>query len=160
MLTIAGLEDLGYVVNYAAADQYGANNLAPACKCPNGQLNGEHTESTSFLGNVSSPSPFHHGVNRLGAPRPTDMENQWNDRKLRQSTGDAELSTRKRRKLSDSGYAKAFAFGKRILLENRLRMVNVTLPDGVAYVGDKFISVLYLEDGEVYTVEVTGYGLS
>lgn len=62
---------------------------------------------------------------------------------------------RKRRKLSDEGYAEAIAYGQRKLEENKARRDRMNLPDDMIYVGDRIISVLYMEYGEIYAVEVT-----
>lgn len=202
VVTIASLEDLGFVVNYAAADPFDRSKLASSCVCATGTAQQGHDDdsqggrsSIALEGNGNFTAP--HGGSgggggsswvlrtneRLGSPRhlsvlpPPGGENGTGDDRselLGSSNGMATVEDRvrgerlsspqrRRRKLSASGYAEAFEYGKKILWENRARLVVTDaelLPEGVVYLGDtNVVSVLYLEEGEVYTVEVTDSSL-
>ena len=63
------------------------------------------------------------------------------------------LNNPNKKPLSDAGREKAFAYGRKQLKDNALPP-GLALPDDVTYVGDKIISVLIIEDGEVYEVSV------
>lgn len=159
------------MVNYGAADPFGRNDLAARCRCGNAQLNdapsSEHVFGTGF-GSIDSFGGAHvherghlgHRIpatlarDRLGAPKSSISEQE--------QPGFIALETLpggKRRKLSDENYAKAFEYGKQILKENKARRDSIELPEDTIYVGDQVVSVLYMQDGEVYTVEVTANDL-
>lgn len=61
---------------------------------------------------------------------------------------------RTRRKLSEAGEAIAIEYGKNLLEERALPPGVPRIANGVEYVGDKVISVLYMEDDVIYEVGV------
>lgn len=62
--------------------------------------------------------------------------------------------TRQRRELSQDGRNEAMYFGKKLLrrMQRKRRKLPPSLRDSM--VGDQFVSVLYMEDGQVFSVEV------
>jgi len=131
-VTIAGLEDLGYTVDYAQAETYTSANMGSSCLC---------NAATRGLGELVNGAvrPF---------PNEEDVEN---------------VEPKNRRRLSDEGRNAAMAFGTSIL-ESRTEQrsgikFNLLNSDGDngACIGDKVISVLYLEDGKYFDVLVTNF---
>ena len=59
-----------------------------------------------------------------------------------------------RRKLSEAGKATAIDYGKNLLEKRALPPGAPRIANGVEYVGDKVISVLYIEDDVIYEVGV------
>jgi hypothetical protein len=101
-LTLASIEDMGYTVNYGAADAY--DGLNTQC-CKSGGLSIQDDTS-------NGPS------------------------------------------LSEEGRAKATAYGEQLLGENALVGISEELPEDLIYVGDKIVSVLYEEAGQIFEVNV------
>lgn len=132
VLTVASLDDLGYEVNYGAADRFDRSQMDASCVC-----NRRRSLFTGNFGLTNEDGDFSSADTGWGAVL----------RKQRQP----------RRKLSDDGHAKATAYGKRILEERHARTVGLSLNNGGKYVGDKVVSVLYMEEGNVYSVEVTAF---
>jgi len=107
-LTIASLEDIGYTVDYLAADAY----------------DGSNTNSTSGC----CHSPF--------------------------SPVESALMVNPKPPLSSTGTANAVAYGLDILMQSTLP-TSIVGVDGLEYVGDRVIIVLYEENGYIYDVLVT-----
>jgi len=109
-LTVASLEEIGYTVDYSAADKYDGRNTSSTSGCclpPSGTLQGASME------NLMPPS-------------------------------------------SSAARANAIAYGRQILKENTLpSSIAAVEHDGMRYVGDRVVSVLYAENGHVYEVTVT-----
>ena len=111
-ITIGSLSDLGYTVNFEAADPFGIADLGSCGSfCP-------------AAGRRRLREPNHLVVSKKGATR---------------------------RKLSDKGMAIAKEYAK-VELTKMKSTQPMVLPDGVEYVGDKFIDVFYEEDGNIHVV--------
>ena len=206
-ITVATLEDLGYGVDYGAADPFPASMLGP-CRCNNiqeaGESNGEvkklnelvtittvvepgnENEETVAVeeveqteakeGENEKPTTGNHklsgstitkvgstgSVNKLGGTHLTKITNTVDDAKSEVKAsrhGTRGRVTGKvigggRRKLSEEGRKIAIDYGKKELKlrkEQRKRLPDQ--PDRL-YLGDKYLSVLYEEDGQVFGVDV------
>ena len=104
-LTIASVEDMGYEVNYGAADQYDASNIDTTC-CT------------------------------TGIPPPSESDTP---------------------PLSKAGREAAVAYGQGELAKYQRPQGIQQGPDenGLTYVGDRSIMILYEEGGRIYEVIVT-----
>jgi len=106
-LTIASLEDLGYTVDYSAADDYDGRNTT--CCNPD-------------------TSPIQ-SINTLKPP------------------------------LSTSGRAKAIQYGLEVLRSNqrpsKSQFQDIMDANGLVYLGDRFVNVIFEENGNIYDVDVT-----
>ena len=106
-LTIASLEDLGYTVDYSAADDYDGRNTT--CCNPD-------------------TSPIQ-SINTLKPP------------------------------LSTSGRAKAIQYGLEVLRSNqrpsKSQFQDIMDANGLVYLGDRFVIVIFEENGNIYDVDVT-----
>jgi len=123
-MTIASLEDLGYTVDYNQADPYAVSNLDPACVC-----------SAALQADGIIQQSEDKKVSKLGEGTP-----------LRQGS--------KRRAASDGVLQQAIVYGQKILAERKSIKESFQSTSNIAYVGDRVISVLYIEDGLIYSVEV------
>lgn len=138
-VTIGSLEDMGYEVDYSAADPFTAADLSPSCTCTN--LEEGATLKLDDSSKISSQS--------LVANQTAIMQ-----RPAIQNT--KQLGKGRRRKLSDTGRTKAFEYGEMLLLERKIKRKNIIVQenDSLLYVGDRIVTVLYEEEGELYGVEV------
>jgi Leishmanolysin len=128
-ITVATLQDLGYQVDYSKADAFGRSDLNPACTCPARRLRQQERSLLDMKhGEVFSVASVASG---------------------RSASGHA------CRRLSDAAEAMAIEAGLEYLQTNA-QHANATQVDdlGITYVGDKIISVLVFEDGEIYGVAV------
>jgi hypothetical protein len=125
-MTVASLEDMGYTVNYDAADDYGVEDMDPSCVCA--------TTSTIKIGDVSTT--------KVARSKPTV-------RKL--GTGKFESN---HAHLSLSGRLEAEAFGLELLKAAQRRKKYVIEREGYAFLADQVVSVLYMEKGQIYGIEV------
>ena len=58
-------------------------------------------------------------------------------------------------RLSEEGRAKATAYGEQLLGENALSVsIGEEVPEDLIYVGDKIVSVLYEESGQIFEIIV------
>lgn len=133
-MTIASLEDMGYVVNYDAADDYGVEDMDASCVCKR---------------DVSSDLP----VGGSQAANHKKAHEETTVRKL--GTGASKLEF-KQAQLSLSGRLEAESYGRQLLQEAKLRKKLIIQREGFVYLGDQVISVLYMEKGQIYGVEVRG----
>jgi Leishmanolysin len=128
-ITVGTLQDLGYQVDYSKADAFGRSDLNSSCTCPVRQLR-EKKRALSDMkhGEVFSVASVASGLRASG---------------------------RARRRLSQAAEAMAIEAGLEHLQTNA-QSANTTLLDGVGvtYVADKIVSVLVLENGEIYGVAV------
>ena len=108
-VTIAGSEDLNYVVDYSVADPYTAADIAPQCRCNSNTAAGTLTVDDGF---VSRPP------------------------------------------LSDVGHFEAFTYGKQLLAENQQVAGPLTGDEDWIDAGLISISVLYEENGFIYSIHV------
>jgi hypothetical protein len=130
-VTIGSMEDMGYEVDYSAADPFTAADLSPTCQCSNleAALQGDDTFKSKNATITTRPAV----------------------------TGTKQLGGGRRRKLSDVGRTKAFEYGEMLLLERKIKRKSIVQEnDSVLYVGDRIVVVLYEEEGHLYGVEVRG----
>ena len=126
-MTIASLEDLGYAVNYDAADDYSVADMDDSCVCK------RDVAPALKLDNKMQDKP---AVRKLG-------------------TGASKIGSH-HAQLSLSGRLEAETYGLQLLREARLRKKFVIEREGFVYLGDQVVSVLYMEKGQIYGVEVRG----
>ena len=137
-VTIGALEDMGYTVDYSAADTFGRANLGSDCVCGNRRPMVRHL---------------------------TDWADDSTTATTRSSGGDnAEVlptAPAPRRQLSEAGLEDATAKGRAFLK-------TLSVPTGgggdgaggageseMEYVGDRSVFVFYMEGGDAYSVYVT-----
>jgi hypothetical protein len=133
-LTIAGLEDLGYEVNYANSDYLGADDINPKCMCKTRR--------------------------ELIDELPQQQQSpQQQPRKLRH--GDVTLlhhtPSEHRRKLSDAGHLEALTTGREILAKLHQQFgggAAVSNSTDLEFAADRVVSVLMIEGHEIYGVLV------
>jgi len=119
-ITIGALDDMGYEVNYDAADAFTTSDLGSDCVC----------RRRAETGQVRNLVSEHRG-------------------------GDGESPPR--RQLSAAGHEDAIAKGRDFLqtmeppLDDRFDGDDQAL---FTYTGNQFVFVLYLEEGEVYSIYV------
>lgn len=183
--TVASLEDLGYAVDYNAADPLTVDSLGTSCVCTNVKekgklvdvttitaLSGHNTAKISqqFSGtDVLDTQVFGGGDSGKQNPAGTGRQRQKRTKKkgkneIKNSKGPFGKHFRKnekkrrrkkpRRRLSDEGRKVAFNFGKSLLKEREAIQQKRKIDDGLLYVGHLITSVLYIENGEIYSVEV------
>jgi hypothetical protein len=131
-ITVGTLHDMGYQVNYAMADPFTRSDLNASCTCP-------PTRRLRQTG--QSVLDMKHGeVFTVGSV----------------ASGPTTTSGRPRRRLSATVQAAAIEAGLEYLQTKVQENVNdAELHDlGIAYVGDKVVSVLFLVDEEIYGVTV------
>jgi len=105
-ITVGGLEDLGYTVDYGNADPYSTFDLNPACVCSNAKKNKPSVPQT-------------------------------------------------KRPLSEKGLERAIEYGKVLLTKRRkMKKKYQGKSKDLVYLGDSVISILYREEGIIYSVEV------
>ena len=133
-VTIGGLEDLGYVVDFSQADPFPASSLNASCRCNAVKEGGMHKVQTMF-----KLSDLMKGIS-LGTKyvRPPKQEEQ----------------PPTRRRLSTRGRARAIAHGKKLLRAAHARKSRMSKEAAKMFVADRVVSVLYREEGHVYAVEV------
>lgn len=119
-ITIASMEDLGYDVDYSYADSFGQVELSLTCllKCQKRTLIEANPNLIQY------------------------RENDFNVTKTQQQV----RRQRRRRKLSDEGYATAVEHGREILLQERSQSSKQPK--------NPTIHVLYMEENELYSVPV------
>jgi len=115
-ITIAGLEDLKYSVDYSKADAF--TNLNAACRC--------NTPSSLAAAAASNTNEADGDVD---------------------GGGDGEQA-----QLSDEGRAAAIAAGKDYLA--RRQTTAGEFGDGIGYLGDKMVSIVYMENDNIFSLLV------
>jgi hypothetical protein len=65
----------------------------------------------------------------------------------------------RRRKLSDEGRETAFEYGRQYLKNKSIKRENMAENEGIIYLGDQYVIILYQEDGQIYGVDVTSHDL-
>jgi hypothetical protein len=128
-ITVATLQDLGYQVDYSNADAFGRSDLAASCTCPARRLRQKELSVIEMKhGKVFSMASVVSG---------------------RSSTSGS------RRRLSDTAEALAIEAGLEYLQTNAQHTNDTQVDDlRITYVADKIVSVLVLENGEIYGVTV------
>ncbi|CAB9521194.1 zinc metalloendopeptidase [Seminavis robusta] len=148
-VTIAGLEDLGYSVDYSKAETYVCStSMGSSCVCT-------CNSKRSLLDVIDG------AVREIEIGPDGDAQNVDDNR-------DPETGDFKVRRLSAEGRSAAMSFGKSILASRSEERSYATfsllndegsaLSDGAPgeYIGDKVISVFYMEGDHVYDVLVFG----
>lgn len=131
-MTIASLEDSGYTVDYDAADDFGVSDLDESCVCKRGSaLKLDGTETVVHKEIQDKPT-----VRKLGTSA---------------SKFDSHHA-----QLSLSGRLEAEVYGLELLKQAKLRKKFVIEREGFVFLGDQIVSVLYMENGQIYGVEVRG----
>ena len=152
-VTVGSLEDLGYVVNYGAADAFTSNDLGAVCRC----------------GNIKEVAD---GIVKLTGVSTTITEKNMDDSSSeeiaeasipRTAGGGGSIPSggvRRRRRLSDEGWTVAHEYGLKELRKFR-EQAKIVRQAGTekVYLGDEFISVIFMEEGEIYSVEAWGFEL-
>ena len=124
-LTIGGLADMGYVVNYDAADPFDRNNLRSTCICEARRL-GEG-----------------------GADAPWNRSRQLKKPRLSNTSGDASV-----KRLSEQGTARAREYGAEMMDLMVGSGVLSTRVDGDEGYRMSMV-VYYMEDDEIFDVRIT-----
>lgn len=136
------MEDLGYGVNYGAADAFTAADLNPTCVC-------------SAAAGVRKPG----GVFKIGGTAGFDPSKFAGGKYSRGRLGGPRGS---KPRLSTLGRRIAWRRGKQhlqALHEKKTQAVSNGSsggsPDGSVFFGDRVVNVLYQERGHIYNVRVT-----
>jgi hypothetical protein len=181
-MTVGGLKDLGYEVDYSKADAFPQSKLDPTCVCTNVQ--GATTEKNAGfkldLGNtITRPAPTNGkgekkvaGGFKLGPPLkipvPVQVPEPTNDEDPKRGgfkLGGSATITRTRshphdrsgnRKLSDDGFLSAKSYAIELLKEMRRLSEGIQVDEESVYLGDKFLTVFFMEQGHVYALDVWG----
>jgi hypothetical protein len=167
------LQDMGYVVDFSAADPFDVSKLNPSCVCmtvkeqeekgglklsggttisrqdddgKEEQTGGLKLSSTTFVPRNDDIDSGTTVTN--GAPGRTGVRG---GRKVGRGGGHS-----RRRKLSHEGRQVALNYGRMYLEEMKTKKEYMIETDYNKFIGDRFVSILYLEEGEVYAVEVWG----
>lgn len=142
-MTIASLEDMGYVVNYDAADDYGVQHMDPSCVCLN--------DESSSVSNGVEAAMLKKKKKKKKPEKKKSSPKQSTVHKLGKGGPKSQLA-----QLSLSGLLEAELYGKALLKEAKLRKQFIIEREGYVYLGDQVVSVLYMEDGQIYGVQVMG----
>lgn len=176
-ITVGALEDIGYDVDYSAADPFPVEKLSSSCVCKvsprliRGGIKLPDTLSkTTFAGSGETveAKELEATVNEKSSdvePEKTLPTPARGRLPIAGKSGSAPVVTvvekadnsqgaRQRRKLSDEGLKIAVDYGKGLLHEAKEKASRITAKEGSIYVADRVVSVFYLEAGEIYTVEV------
>ena len=163
-ITIAGLGDLGYSVDYTTADTFTVDDLNDNCQC----TTKPPTRQRRTI--QQPPLPYR---KRLRSTQHTDTDvHQFGlteDSPLSSSPG-GKSSRRQRRRISDEAHQIAMTYGLNVLTERRNdqqlqnKFITTVSNDNTSdtttpakttrYVGDQVISVLIEDNGEIYGVMV------
>jgi Leishmanolysin len=128
-ITIGTLQDMGYQVDYSKADPYSRSDLATGCTSP---IRQRREKERSLL-------DMKHG------------EVSW----VLSVAGSRHNSGRTLQRLSAAGEAKAMMAGLDFLQTKAQDSNSYQVNDPrMAYVADKLVSVLFLEDGQIFSVTV------
>jgi len=151
-ITIAGLEDIGFTVDYSQADAYTVNDLDPSCVCqalvqPPLFRGSQHQQQQH-----QQKKQTRQQIRQLGG-QPT--------RRIRSKKNP--LLQRQKAKLSWHGYKSAVAYGKLLLAEKQQRIKsmvqqqqigNSTKNNTLVYIGHHLICILYVENGVIFSIWV------
>jgi hypothetical protein len=137
-ITIGALRDLGYTdADYSKADKYERSDINPSCYCTRRQLQDGNVEMTQS-------NQTYYDTQRRSTKR-----SSGSGRKLPKNR-------RRRRRLSDEGRFHAKKYGISILRQNAKENSHVSsLSPNIEYIGDKYLTVLYLENDHIYDVHVS-----
>lgn len=180
-MTVASLEDLGYEVDYDGADAYTAADMDPSCVCSNVEqsvmrgnvkLGGMNPISSTTGASEPKTQPIANSVKvmKLGGLATASVADEGEEEdkgdeepqagvvklgSLKSMTSLRPGGRRKRRRLSDDGLKAARVYGQWYLMEKKMKpSANATARSDSIYLADKFVNILYMEDDEVYGVDV------
>lgn len=211
--TVASLEDIGYEVDYSAADPFPITSLGSSCVCTglqeekNGKIVsgiGITSLAQNNIGNRNIDAKDETNTGKVGMapieqsknPHPNNVRER-NQRKgtigqpgkkehrskhalatnegpfgklykkkRNKRTGRGKKNKKRgrgggqnRRKLSEGGRRVAEKYGQMLLQKRKQKKVGLTEKDTVRYIGDRFVSILYIEENVVYSVDVKGQDL-
>jgi len=151
-LTVAALEDLGYEVDYAAADPFSAASLDPACRCE-----APASITAASLESLEKPKKRRKNGKKKKKHSERQLTTTSSGSSVVHSSNVRKVHGAGRRRLSEAGLDAARAYGIWYLKDAALKARTVlTDPlDKYSFVGDKLVSVLYREEGHIYAVDVT-----
>jgi Leishmanolysin len=139
-ITVATLQDLGYQVDYSKADAFGRSDLNPTCTCPARRLRKEERHAIDKFHTKTK-----HAIDKTHGkvfPLVSIVSG-------RRAIGGSP------RRLSETAEAMAIEAGLEYLQTNAQHANDTQVDDlGITYVADKIVSVLVLENGEIYGVTV------
>ena len=167
-ISIAGLDDLGYTVDYSTADTYTVDDLDETCQCTTKpstrQRQRLHALEPPYRKRLRSAKSMDTSVHQFGLLQNLLSESLSSEEKP---------SRRQRRRISEEAYHVAMSYGLKILSERRndqqiqnqfaSSMLNEGTVDGstsaiaaktTRYVGDQVVSVLVEDNSEIYGVMV------
>lgn len=173
-ITVASLEDMGYLVDYDAADPYTAANMSPSCVCSSNiqqETGTEAEEKEQPSTNVRKVGSF--VVSTLFGDQPKKPVESRQRGNNNDDTSEDTVTTRpspldldlmsnattttrgnRKRKLSDQGRQIAIDYGQKLLRANRALKSALKPEDAARYVGDQAVIVLYRENGEIYSIDI------
>lgn len=126
-LTLAGLEDLGYEVDYSQAESFTVADLNLNCVCKN------RWRRSLF---------------------DADDALSFRDEEAERLLGASNSTSNTRRQLSSEGHQYASEYGQSILKKNR-DQISLLPGSDVPDIGGDVVYVIYLEEDTVYSVLVT-----
>jgi hypothetical protein len=172
-VTVASLQDMGYVVDFSAADPFDVSKLDPSCVCTSVKeqekkggfklgagtmiiLKQDDDEKKEQKGGfkLSGTTLTRNDEIRGGTFETNGAPGRTRVRGGGKVGGDGGRSIR--RKLTDKGRQVAVDYGRLYLEEMRKKKESIVETDDKKFIGDRFVSVLYREEEEVYAVEVWG----
>ena len=164
-ISIAGLDDLGYSVDYSTADTFTADDLNKNCKCttiPSTRREQQQALEPPHRKRLRSVKNIDTGVHQFGLLQGSSSSSEEEEKPPQ----------RQRRRISDEAYELAMSYGLNVLSERRndqqtqipfvSSISNQSTIDGTStsttettrYVGDQIVSVLVEDNGEIYGVMV------
>lgn len=162
-ITIAGLEDLGYTVDYRTADEFTSDDLDDKCQCTTRASTRQRREARQPPNRkrLRTIAEMDSGVHQFGLVD-----------ELASSLLSGRMSPRRqRRRISDKAYDVAMSYGLNLLSQRRAEyQIRNKIASAVSneetigsnsaetaktrYIGDQVVSVLVEDDGEIYGVMV------
>jgi hypothetical protein len=162
-ITIAGLGDLGYTVDYTTADPYTVDNLDDSCHCvkttpPPRTRQLSHALLSYRKQQLRSTPSTEMGVYQFGLFEDDAM-------------GKRKSQRRQHRRISEEAHQMATTYGLHVLAERRKdqqtqkqfvaaitnnssNSTTASTDTATRYIGDQVISILIEDDGEIYGVMV------
>lgn len=170
-ISIAGLDDLGYTVDYTTADTFTVDHLNENCQCtttkPSTRQRQLQERKPSYRKRLRLAKNIDNSVHQFGLLQDSSSSSS-------SSSEEEKQPRRQRRRISDEAYQIAMSYGLNILSERRNdqqiqnKLVSSILNEGTVdgssssamatkttrYVGDQVVSVLVEDNGEIYGVMV------
>lgn len=166
-ISIAGLQDLGYTVDYRQAERFTSDDIHSSCRCNNNNRNRRQVRQQFRSNGIDKKdnneyNHHDHTVHQFGVS--TEVES---------THGSNTPPGRRRRRISDEAYQIAVSYGLDILSLRRTEYIGmlkqqeeVEQQDSVKvssnmkatktkFIGDQIISILVEDEGEIYGIMVT-----